>query len=737
MQPRTVARIAARSPFASGPFTVRACLPVPQGVSVSPSTTEFELVDELTGEVLLAQVEPIAFTAGGEPQVIELLARTSEAGGVGAQRFFEVQQREQPRREPGTARPAADVAELIEGAVLGRLLLRRCDGKEFSAEIRLDDVDGYHRRGHVINEAHAHVTLRAFDGERALGAHVWIQVLDGESYVGLTLLLHTGFANNPVPDLYFEELALETLDGLQLVSAWHQPQMGAPVEADDPLRTRWPLVMHTLGDGSAHLWPQRQPLVLRLALCPAGGEARALELVRGAGFGAARNGEGWSYTDPTCGGVFAQAFPADGVAHLGNLEARARGLRDQYLGAIAAGAKLGNGVTVNAPRGPWTTHGVDYGGMTGGTEIEGGEGLTLLQGGEHAELAYYYGRQSCLASRMRIALFEDNGRPIRLEDYATANGTLPFVIFSGRIDPKKDQRFGFHLAQGPKPAVLPWYDSSYRAVQSIDAQHGVRFTGTQKALAFGANDPVARMLLRLAVENWRGELWDGPGGPLRSMAQAATSSPNRGLPYGRGQAWIADAVASLCALSRPAQDRLSNWCALLAQALGAGLMPTGFWQRISSGKATQQAPFNSQHATAQMIELGIGVNAAVAILRRLPASGTSFALLESIKQAALGLCRPEVWPPTASAPRAFVAVAPIDTAADPYDVVPLGMGGDNWQIACVLGYAYDLFPSIRAELWPRIVALSGSSSNPLQALRNKGFSGHGDRWALISALQRP
>lgn len=736
MQPRTVARIGARSPFASGPFTVRACLPVPAGLDLSASTTDFDLIDELTGEVLPAQVEPVAWRENGEPQVIELLARSSDAGGVGVVRYFQVEQRNRPRREPGLARPASDLAELFESDSIGRLVLRRCDGKEFSAELELTKAEHNHRRGHVITEPHLHVTLRAADGERALGAHVWAQAIDGESYLGLTLLLHTGFANDPVPDLYFTELELETLEGVQLVSAWHQPMMGAPVEADDPTRTRWPLVRE-LGSMSAHLWPQRQPLVLRLALCPAGGEARALELVRGAGFGSARNGDGWSYTDPSCGGVYAQAFPADGVTHLGNLETRARGLRDAYLAAMASGQQLGNGVTVNAARGPWTTHGVDYGGMTGGYEIEAGEGLTLLQGGEYAELTYYLARQSCLASRMRIALFEDDGRPIRLEDYASPNGTLPFVIFSGRIDPAKDHRFGFHLAKGPRPAVLPWYDASYRAVYNIDAQHGVRFTGTQKALAFGANDPVARMLLRLAVENWRGEWWDGPGGGLRGAAAAAAAKPGRGLGYGRGQGWIADAVASLCALSRNAQSRLSNWLVLVAQALGDGVMPNGFWQRTSSGKATTQAPFNGQHATAQMIELGIGFNAARAVLSRLSPSKTFDDLSAAMSQAARGLCRPDVWPANKSAPYSFVAVAPIDTAADPYALVPLGTGADNWQVGCVLGFAWSMFPHLRAELWTRIVALSGSSMNPLQALRARGFTAHGDRWALISALERP
>jgi hypothetical protein len=124
-----------------------------------------------------------------------------------------------------------------------------------------------------------------------------------------------------------------------------------------------------------------------------------------------------------------------------------------------------------------------------------------------------------------------------------------------------------------------------------DDQHLVRYTKHAKALAWLANDPLAKDDLRLSAELFRLFVHESPhvrvdwspGLTLRVWESVVAEHPHQGLPIGRDHAWGVDAMCAAYSLGDDAWRAAQRpWFDRYAQLLVGAAMPSWIVQRILS-----------------------------------------------------------------------------------------------------------------------------------------------------------
>lgn len=644
-----VARLELETPARS--FVLRAVIPVPPGTWPRSDALSPFLVRMPGSAPVRAQVDIVSRSPRGDADAIEIAARVELSADVrpGARIGASVLRDE---GAPFAAEPAVpqSVRELLDPTARGRIWLRARDvhGNLYAAELAGNPEGSGFGAAQLLSSGpwmrvrrHA-ATLATIPGPggepgtgeggpplpHLFGVHAYMREWAGEEAVGLDLRIHNGaIAGNRAPHrdeevlglVYFRTIELVLPKEWTAVSDVRDPFLGS-ADVHGPARVV-PLVAR-YPDGRLHLMGPQAQFERRLVLVKHGDERRAKALGRFGGVAfPARGKDVWAWTSPGTANYFPQRdflasldFVRDGERG-GKPAVRARLAREasDLRAALETGTARGWYVTSGAMgwAHPWFLP--EQGGV-------GGEGIQLVDGHDTAYAASREGLDLlALRHRMNVcrqpeATYDREGEIVGHARWLDAEGRIPFdyrthggvVIPAFRLPmkggPPASAQVHEVVRRGLRPpydagtAHLPGGDMPYRGDLLLrwwphDDQHLVRYTKHAKALAWLANDPMAKDDLRLSAELFRlfvhesphvPESWS-PGLTLRIWEQIVAAHPHQGLPIGRDHAWGIDAVCAAYSLSDEAwRARHRPWLDRYSKLLLEAAMPSGLVQRILS-----------------------------------------------------------------------------------------------------------------------------------------------------------
>ncbi len=689
---------------ASSPVTLRATLPVPPDAPLD--RLEIENLDAARTRIP-AQVEIVTRDPQGRPRVVELIARVDLPAQPGEHTYAV------------HAAPESRPAPFPEPSRVPAILLRAEDvfGHRYTAELSGDrEHPGFGsmrwtKQGRWLRErkvAGVMVPEMTQPGQppplpHLMGVHAYLTELAGEPTLGLTLRVHNGLTGgtrgqDPLESsagaLYWKSLELCVPAGWQVLAQVRDPFFGkARIEG------AWnivPLVKPNT-DGSLHFMPPQFQFHRRLALAPAGTEARAADWLaqRGLGFASLEAG-GWSWVNPALAAYFPQAATLAGPDFYGKggrsgIRARETERMQSYARALETGEAHG-----------WYTHGRVMGWahpwFVPGEGGPGGEGISLIEGhyavagasrAAYTHLELLHRMNAC---RQSEAVWDRRGEPVGYERWLDDKGVIPFdyrthgivripcftlpwqwgAPVSAQVQAVHERGLRPHYDQGnwherygqPKSAndsLLYWWPH--------DDQHWVRWTKQAKALAWLGNDSLAKDDLRLSAELFRLMLHESPhteaswskGITLRVHQQRVAQHPHQGDWLGREHAWGIDAVCAAYALSDDAfRARFFPWLRSVSQLLLDAELPNGlvmrFLNRILDPEQRwmMQQSFESLFLTHAMRCMNETVFRGVDDARRAELEGLVLRGIETLYFGPLFQRIPDNWQPDPAMPTRFV-----------------------------------------------------------------------------------
>jgi len=638
------------SPSSTGCY-VRGTVPVPSDYDLEPERLAFHevLFDVLTP----VQVEPVTFSPSGEVEVIEVLGRMK--GGRPPLRWIDL-----------VSANAAELPQSISGAherIAEPVRLRATDarGETYIAELHPGGV-GHQaiktlKAGHVHRQDRHAIVLMPEDPEEALhprlfGAHAYFGSWSEDDYLTLDLRVHNALvspaaspspAEDAIGPIYFESLELVLPKGWGALSLISDPAQGALTAGEEEVS--FPIVAAQT-DGKLHMMPPGARLHRRLALFPTDKPAtrgKAHEHIRGIGAAACvPSDDGWSWSNPKAAHYFPHRQQLPPLKQLWD-HPREPGLRmlnwkplpvAEHMSAGEGGVGLLSSPALGWAQ-PW------FRPSAGG---HGGEGVTFLTGlrfislhANHNELLNLMLLHRANSSRQATGSWRANGEPTRLEEW-TQEGALPFryhLVTRSELGPLRLSGDG-----GPVPAPALWehltqerrppYDQEYTwkkdakrptsrgellSWQPHDGAHLIRYTAHAKALAWLANDSLAKDNLRHCAERVLFALptvksQAPPMTSIRQLLDYATEAPEMGLPVGRELGWALDTVAAAHSLSEGSvqadpwwsdRQRYEKWLLAACRAVTIATPPTGVVIRDT----TSARPTNRTHATAHSFQVAI------------------------------------------------------------------------------------------------------------------------------------
>lgn len=653
-----VSRLELEAPARS--FVLRAVVPVPPGAWPRADRLSPFLVRMAGAEPVRAQVETVSRSPRGDADAIEIAARVQLAEEVrpGA-RVGGSLLRDGGGKIASEPTVPTSVRELLDPNARGRVWLRARDvhGHVYAAELVGNPAGNGYGASRTLSTGpwtrvrrHAATMMPIASDDDAgeiaptstrlphlFGVHAYVREWADEEAVGLDLRVHNGaIAGNRATQPGEEVLGLVYFRSIELVlpAEWTAvPEVRDPffgeIRVDGtsrivPLVARYP-------DGKLHMMGPQAQFERRLVLVKAGDEKRARSLARFGGVAFPSRGDGtWSWTSAATANYFPQRdflasldFVKDG-SRGGKQAVRTRLSREviEVRGGLESGGARGWYVTSGAMgwAHPWFLP--EQGGV-------GGEGIQLVDG---HDVAYGASREGlellALRHRMNVcrqpeATYDREGEIVGYARWLGADGRIPFDYRThGRV---VIPAFRLPMNGGPAPSAqvievvgrglrppydvgvpfqnggqIPYQNDALLRWWPHDDQHLVRYTKHAKALAWLANDPMAKDDLRLSAELFRlfvhesphaPESWS-PGLTLKIWEDIAAKWPHQGLPIGRDHAWGVDAMCAAYSLGddawrareRPWFDRYSKL--LLDAAMPSGLVQRTLSERLLDGKNT-------------------------------------------------------------------------------------------------------------------------------------------------------
>ncbi|MCY2961101.1 MAG: hypothetical protein NTY35_13150 [Planctomycetota bacterium] len=644
-----VARLELEAPARS--FVLRAVVPVPPGTWPRGDGLSPFLVRVPGAEPVRAQVDIVSRSPRGDADAIEIAARVELAGEVrpGARIGASVL-RDEGAAIAGEPAVPASVQLLLDPAARGRIWLRARDvyGNLYAAELAGNPAGtgfGASRTlasgpwMRVRRQAATLMPVASPEGEAGtshegpplphlFGLHAYLREWAGEEAIGLDLRVHNGSiagsrGTEPGEEVlglvYFRSIELVLPGDWTAVADVRDPFLGEAY-AEGPSRVV-PIVAR-YPDGKLHLMGPQAQFERRLVLVKVGDERRARALSRFGGVAfPARGADLWSWTTPATANYFPQRdflasldFVRDGErggkpAVRARLERDARDLRTALESGTARGWYVTAGVMGWAH--PWFLP--EQGGV-------GGEGIQFVDGHDTAYAASREGLDLlALRHRMNVcrqpeATYDRRGEIVGHARWLDAEGRIPFdyrthgrvVIPAFRLPMDGGPAASEQVQEVVRRGLRPPYDAGepfarggqipYKSDLLLrwwphDDQHLVRYTKHAKALAWLANDPMAKDDLRLSAELFRlfvhesphvPESWS-PGLTLRIWEGIVAEHPHEGLPIGRDHAWGVDAMCAAYSLSDEAwRARERPWFDRYSRLLLEAAQPSGLVQRILS-----------------------------------------------------------------------------------------------------------------------------------------------------------
>lgn len=719
---------------ASSPFVLRATLPLQPGQYVQAgSTSPFVIVDSAHNQAP-AQVEIVSRFANAVDgaDVVELLARVQRPAGIapGTRMRYNVQL--VPHPVGSDLVPLPTVANLLNTPGAFRLRTKDVFGHSYSAN--LGDAFGTSRQkvlknGPTLRQVRTYETLlpdSPVGGNggtlpHMMGVHAYFTTWAGEEFVSLDLRVNNGASghdqlhdlDDPLGDLYFEELELVLPQGWTLLTAYDNPYFGEVYT--EGLDRVWPIVEEMSG-GKLHYMPSQSQFHRRMILCAPGSESRAREYLdeRNLAFcqpGQNANSEPFlSWWNPASARYYSQHLPLPKVDRIG-----ATSLRGDLSGKFNSMKTA----VANGDSGPWPiempTHGWahpmggHFGGSHGGQEIHLTEGVRTAFAASNEGYRQLQLRHRMMTDRHPTALYNSDGEPTTVEDWIVNGANGPYlsawvwlrpVLFLG--DP-----FGYNstpdhhrqavIAQGRKPG----YQDSLAAFQMMDTEHLVRYTRNPKALVWLGNDSIARDDLTLQGELSRmsySPLKQSDNGMMIVTGMASDrafveSKPGDGFNINRGEGWMIDAIVSTYAVTTPTRRALMRpWFNELLDMVEMGQSGcTGAIGALPNGLY-----FNGQYRTRQSISEAI-VDTALWSVRSTVFEGNDPGRSERLRQvlvrSAYALISDIFWDHSVNMPWFYVAMGPFDQQQPSFcGFVPANgyENHDDYQVWGSLAYGYLL-----------------------------------------------
>lgn len=636
-------------------FVLRAVVPVPPGTWPRADALSPFLVRLPGQQPVRAQVDIVSRSARGDADAIEIAARVEVGDKIrpGARISASVLRDEGAPIATDPDVPES-VRELLDPSARNRIWLRARDvfGNLYAAELSGNHEGiGFGAERTLTSGPWTRVdkiaaTLAPVPGPNGevgtssegpplphlFGVHAYIRRWSGEEAVGLDLRVHNGsiagtLAPDQAADPLEEVLGLVYFRSIELVlpSAWtavpdvRDPFFGDPFEQGAtrvvPLVARYP-------DGKLHLMGPQAQFERRLVLVKVGEERRAAEFLNFGGVAfPARDPKLWSWTTPATANYFPQR---DFLASLDFVKGGDRGGKSAVRARLAREAgELRAALQTGTARGWYVTAGAmgwahpwflpEQGGV-------GGEGIQLVDGHDTAYAASREGLEVlALRHRMNVcrqpeATYDKTGEVVGYHRWLDAEGRIPFdyrthgrvVIPAFRLPMKGGPPPSQQVLEVVKRGLRPPYDMGqpfakegdvpYRGDALLlwwphDDQHLVRYTKHAKALAWLANDALAKDDLRLSAELFRLFVHESPhvreswsaGLTMRIWESIVAQHPHEGLPIGRDHAWGVDAMCAAYSLADAEwRARQRPWFDRYSKLLLDAVMPSGLVQRIVS-----------------------------------------------------------------------------------------------------------------------------------------------------------
>ncbi len=698
-----VARLAFEPP--RGPrFVLRAVLPVPDGWPAA-RRLGVRLPDERMAHP--AQHTVVARAATGAVELVELCfaGRRAPNWPAGGELMATVVAFEDEAQAAGPTQPPTDsrIAELVDRRGRDRLYLRAYDvhGHEYRAEltgapgaIGTQGASLLASGPHLRRRRVAAVLVPVDPDSKTSGAlphlfgvHAYLTERADVPSLGIDLRIHNGLRpphgdldqrHAPIGAAWFERLELVHPRGFVLEHEVLDPQVGPARSEDDMVVV--PLVRPLAG--ALHAMPAQAQFERRLCLRAEDAPWAAQDVLGFADLGFPVRGRGlWSWQDLPRWLAARDPLPDPAWLDARSGVALARQHEDQSLARFQQALRSGQatGWPFTSPAMGWCHPW--FSPVQGAT---GGEGIVVSEGHWIATAAARNGvRRLSLQHRMTSArtpqaAWDRLGRPCEVETSIDAAGVVPFDYrMNGDIRlPEFASRAAAHPAaleqarlvaeRGLRPAwdrADPWARRGRNGLPAgeeardihgwwpHDDQHLARRTGTTKALVWLANDALAKdELLHVAAQarlvmherphqpvSW------SPGATLPVMEALVEARPQGGLPWGRGQAWMLDALACAHAIADDAwRARHDEWFARATRLVLAGAMPSGLVMRVNNSRHAG----HERHDTAQAFESLILANALRALAEGVHGEARPD-LREALRalhlRAMASLCSPPIW----------------------------------------------------------------------------------------------
>jgi hypothetical protein len=301
----------------------------------------------------------------------------------------------------------------------------------------------------------------------------------------------------------------------------------------------------------------------------------------------------------------------------------------------------------------------------------------------------------------------------------------------------------FHVEHVRSAGQDPPYEAALRGYKYIDQQHSIRTTRSAKVLVWLGNDHLAKDDLRMRAELFRlgfhqyNNTASGnfAGGGLKGILAEAATHPGAGLGIGRASGWGVDSVNAAYSFGDDAyRGELQAWYTLLAEALTAGQMCTGFLQAKASDKGLGGA-YNVRQQYEQAIMENSWRGASESVLRGV--NETAFAKMQAvIGKATNGMISDYAWSTEQHAPWAMLAVTSLDQQTV-YCALPHPPGGTSKGVDKTQSwssYAYGYAITANPALLSKAGEMAGGDLK--QRLHAAGLANIGNKAALLALTQQ-
>ncbi len=635
-------------------FTLEATVPIPPGkVFPGRSSVPFAIVSR--GVEVPTQIEIVSQYANPAEgaDVIEVIARVERPVGTAPRDeiiFDLVETRQQDA--PFQATPL--VEQLLSDPDGLTITSRDLHGNMYTANL-LNRVTNSHpnvfeiRDGQVARETRHHeVMLPAPNSQSGalapyphmLGAHVFTKTYAEENFIVLNVVFHNGmFGNHTNPDddsihdIYLNALDLHLPEGWSLGWAIDNPMTSDPVPTATGSRVS---LVAALPGGQYHVFPQQSQFARRLVIGHgADALARGLQIVErfNRGFCVPGPRPNQASADPTqdlwswWNDATARYLPSNHrLPHLDHIPVATATaeIRARYN---SFSQQTRDGVPGPYPNifgnlgwaQPW---GVQYGGVTGGGEIQMYPGVDVAWARNPVGLRWLDLLSKAYIDRQPVAIFDAAGRPPKLEDHIQGLGSSePYVNSFFYLRETGGNYFRFQdtdrrfAETAYFSARIPYYQKDLKDFQPIDLQHLTRFMSPHLALIWLANDSVAKLevelhaaLFQFGFHKYHNSNFDHVQRTgLRQRLDDVAENAGQGADFGRGEAWgIVTSLAHYATADADERARLQPWFEDIARVAELG-------QSTCTGNPTAiriDKHFKGAYQSRQSFEVGFMLNAA-------------------------------------------------------------------------------------------------------------------------------